>query len=366
MYAVGLGAERQVMDRIESMGSNLIIVTAGRTRVVGGMIRRSSLSKTLKPADSRAIVKACPSVELAAGSMKRSIIVHYRGVRVKTGLVGLEPDGFSIRNIPIEKGRPYTPSDERAKRRVAVFAPTAAKNCFDDENPIGKTVRLANQPFRIIGLTGIKGANLEGADQDDTVYIPLSVAMRRLVNVNYIEEIYVKAREGVHLSRAEDEIKVVLRKQHRLGKREDDFSVYNQLDLIRLQRGMARSLTLAIVSVSALAWIIGGVGILAVMLMSVRERRSEIGLRRALGARKKDIGYQFLFEACLLAALGGLSGLLFGFAGAWFTDAMGWAPVRVSWLTAFTALGLSIFLGLISGIYPAIRAARLAPVEALG
>jgi putative ABC transport system permease protein len=367
MVAVGFGAERQIVKRIESMGTNLVFIVAGKTRVSGGQFRRSSLSKTLKPEDVRAITAECPSVQMAAGSIKRSIIIRHKGETVKTGLIGIEPEGFVIRNLGVTQGRAYTEDEERAKRRVVVFAPTAAKNTFGEESPLGEAVRLARQPFRVIGLTAPKGMDLNGSDQDDKVFVPLSTAMRRLVNVDYLDTIFVKVRDGRNLSRAEEEIKRIIRKQHKVkDPRNDDFSVYNQLDLIKLQKGTARTLTLLITSAASLAWLVGGIGILAVMLMAVRERRSEIGLRRALGARDVDIRYQFLFEAGILAGAGGMSGLLIGLFGTWLTAKMGWGQPIVSWPTALGAISASIILGLICGYYPATRAARLTPIEALG
>jgi putative ABC transport system permease protein len=366
MVSLGMGAERRIIERIESMGTNLVFIVAGKTRISGGQFRRSSLSKTLKPGDVRAIKAECPSVQMAAGSIKRSIIIRHQGETVKTGLIGLEPDGFAIRNFTFDQGRAYTEDEERSKRRVVVFAPTPAENTFGEKSPIGKAVRLARQPFRIIGLTAAKGVDLNGSDQDDKVFVPLSTAMRRLVNVDYLDTIFVKVRDGVPLSRAEKQIKTIIRKQHKIKNQNDDFSVYNQLDLIKLQKGTARTLTLLITSTAALAWLVGGIGILAVMLMAVRERRSEIGLRRALGARDVDIRYQFLFEAGMLAGTGALSGLLIGLFGTWLTAKMGWGQTILSWPTAAGAISASILLGLVCGYYPATRAARLTPIEALG
>jgi putative ABC transport system permease protein len=277
----------------------------------------------------------------------------------------LEPDGFAICKLIPDKGGTYSQAEERSRRRVAVFAPTAAKNAFEGADPVGKSVRLGRQPFRVIGLTALKGTDLNGSDQDDKVFVPLQTAMRRLVNVDYLDTIFAQAVDGVPLPLAEAEIRAALHKRHRLGEKADDFSVYNQLDLIRLQTETARSLTFLIGSVAALAWMVGGVGILAVMLMSVRERRSEIGLRRALGARAGDVRYQFVFEAGLLASVGALSGLAVGLLGVWVTHLIGWGPVLVPWTAALVALGMSVLLGLLCGVYPALKASRLSPVEAL-
>ena len=365
MVAFGMGAERKIVERIESMGTNLIVVTADQTRLSGGKLRRIGSAETLKKEDVRAIAAQCPSVRMAAGSIKRSIILRYKGNTVKTTLVGLEPDGFAICNLIPARGSVYSKAEERSRRRVAVFAPTAARNAFGGIDPVGHAVRLGRQPFRVMGLTMGKGTDLNGSDQDDKVFVPLQTAMRRLVNVDYLDTIFAQARDGIPLPSAETEIRTVLRKQHRLGNRADDFSVFNQLDLIRLQKGTARSLTLLVGSVAALAWMVGGVGIMAVMLMSVRERRSEIGLRRALGARAGDVRYQFVFESVFLASAGAVSGLLVGLVGVWAIHMFGWGPVLIPWPAALAALGLSVLLGLVCGVYPALKASRLSPVEAL-
>lgn len=365
MVAVGMRAERQVIERIEAMGTNLIVVTAGQTRKSGGKVRRIQSAKTLKPSDVRAIATRCPSVHKASGSIRRSIILRHKGNTVKTTLVGLEPDGFTICNLVPENGRVHGAAEERSKRRVAVFAPTAAHNTFAGTSPVGEAVRLGRQPFRTIGLTAPKGADFNGTDMDDRVFVPLATAMRRLVNVDYLDTIFVQAADGVPLHVAEAEIKAVLRKQHRLGNKADDFSVYNQLDLIRLQKETARSLTLLIGAVAALSWLVGSVGILAVMLMSVRERRSEIGLRRALGARAGNILWQFVFEAVILALAGTITGLMLGLLGIWITHATGCGPTVIPWSAALLTVGSSIFLGFACGVYPAVKASRLSPVAAL-
>ncbi|BBO82576.1 multidrug ABC transporter substrate-binding protein [Desulfosarcina ovata subsp. sediminis] len=365
MIAVGMGAERKVIERIEAMGTNLIVVTNDQTRKSGGTVRRIQAAKTLKQSDVSAIAVRCPSVSKAAGSIRRSIILRYKGNTVKTTLVGLEPDGFSICRLVPEAGRLYGAAEERSRRRVAVFAPTAAGNTFEGATGVGEAVRLGRQPFRAIGRTAPKGADFNGTDMDDRVFVPLATAMRRLVNVDYLDTIFAQAADGVPLHVAEEEIKTVLRQRHRLGNRADDFSVYNQLDLIRLHKETARSLTLLIVTVAALSWVVGGVGILAVMLMAVRERRSEIGLRRALGAKAGDVLWQFVFEAVILALAGAVSGFILGLVGIWITHATGWGPTLIPWPAAFLAVGASIFLGFACGVYPAIKASRLSPVVAL-
>lgn len=365
MVAVGMGAERKVVERIEAMGTNLIVVTADQTRKSGRTVRRIQSAKTLKQGDVRAIVARCPSVDKAAGAIRRAIILRYKGHTVKTTLVGLEPDGFAICNLAPEAGRVHGAAEERSRRRVVVFAPTAAANTFEGTTVVGEAVRLGRQPFRTIGLTAPKGADVNGTDMDDRVFVPLATAMRRLANVNHLDTIFFQAADGIPLHEAEADIKAVLRERHRLGNRPDDFSVYNQLDLIRLQKETAHTLTLLIGTVAALSWVVGGVGILAVMLMAVRERRSEIGLRRALGARAGDVLWQFVFEAVLLALAGAVAGLMLGLVGIWITHAAGWGPTLIPWPAVFLTVGASIFLGFACGVYPAIKASRLSPVGAL-
>lgn len=365
MIAVGLGTKCEIHEKVQSLGSNLMVVVAGQMRVSGGKIRRASVSKTLTPADARAIATMCPSVERAAGAMKQSIMIQYRGKSVKTRLTGMDPDGFAIRNIRIDRGRLFTKDEERLKRRVVVFAPTAAKNTFGDIFIPGQPIRLAGQPFRTIGRIASKGTDLSGSDQDDEIFVPLSTAMKRLVNVDTIDSIFIRLRDGFSFEKAGAEIRQILRKRHRLENRADDFSIFSQLDMAKLQEETSRTLSTAVISLVALSWIVGGIGIFSVMLMSVRQRRSEIGLRRALGARAKDIRFQFILESALIAAAGGITGLSLGITGIWMINATGWAPAVLPWLSAAGALAASVLLGLLTGLYPAMRAARLAPATAL-
>jgi putative ABC transport system permease protein len=365
MAGVGLGAREHLEQRLRAMGSNLLVVTAGQSKISGGRLRRYRPAQTLRASDARAIRMHCPSLVTAAGSFKRSIIASYKGREVRTTFMALEPEGFEVRNLRLARGRCYTTSEERSKRRVLVLGPTAARNIFGDKDPLGQTVRLARQPFRVIGITASRGMDLGGDDQDNAVYLPLSVGASRLAELDHIETIYMKAVSRRHMAAAAREVRSVLRQRHRLRERPDDFSIHSQLDLVRLERDSAQALTSLAGTVAVLTWLMGAMGIVAVMLVAVRERRWEIGLRLSVGARPQDIRVQFLLEACVLAAGAGLAGVMLGALATWLADASGLWPTVASWPPALASLVGSLVLGLVCGTYPAWRASRLSPLQAL-
>jgi putative ABC transport system permease protein len=248
---------------------------------------------------------------------------------------------------------------------VAVLGPTAAENLFGQTDPIGLQFRIGRVPFEVIGLTAPKGTDANGLDQDDLILVPLGSAMRRLFNVDHIDTIYVQARSTQLLGQAEEEIRELLRQRHRLRDRPDDFTIQNQATLLATERETAQSMTLLVGSVGGISLTVGGVGILAVMLISVRERTPEIGLRRALGATRGDIRFQFLVESALLAGTGGLVGVFGGVVAALAVSQLGYWETVISWPAALGGLGFSVAVGLVFGIYPAVRAAALEPIEAL-
>jgi putative ABC transport system permease protein len=365
MVAAGRGAQKQILDRVRSMGTNLIIVHAGQTRIVAGRERQLSRVSTLVPADAKAIVADCPSVALAAASVSRALVIRWEDETANTSVVGMDVPGFEIRNVAADAGRLYSEEEGRALQRVAVVGPTAAGNLFGGANPVGQTIRLGRVPFEVIGTTRRRGVDLNGADQDDVIFIPLGTAMRRLLNVTYLGSIYVRAISTQAMGGAELEIRDLLRARHRLGGRADDFTIQNQEALLSTERETSRSLTLLIGGVAGISLLVGGVGILGVMLISVRERRTEIGLRRALGARRPDIRLQFLLESMLLAGAGGVAGVAVGTGGALAASAFGLRETLVSWPVAAVAVLFSSVLGVFSGMYPAWRAAAVEPIDAL-
>ena len=365
MVAAGQGAQKQILDRIRGMGTNLIVVNAGQTRIIAGRQRQMSTVTTLVPEDAEAIAQECPSVSLVAPSVTKKLTVRWEGETANTEVVGLGASGFAIRNIELAKGRFFMEEENRALQRVAVIGPTVRKNLFGNISPIGLNIRLGRVPFEIIGITSPKGIDQNGADQDDILIVPIRTAMRRLLNVSYVQSIYVQTRDSSLMGHAEAEIRDLLRTRHRLRERPDDFTIQNQETLLEAERETSQSMTLLVGSVAGISLLVGGVGILAVMLISIRERRNEIGLRRALGARRPDIGLQFLIESTLLAGSGGVIGVIIGVGSAYGLSRLGYWETLISWSSTAVALVFSLVLGIFFGIYPASRAAGLKPIEAL-
>jgi len=365
MASAGKGAERNVLGRIRSMGTNLVVVNAGQVRVFGGRRRSIDTVTTLRAKDAAAMAAECPSVAAAAPAVVRKLAVRSESETTNTSVWALTAEGLGIRAIRPSRGALFTDDDGRARRRVAVIGRTVRRNLFGSTDPVGRTIRIGRVPFVVTAVFKAKGADINGTDQDDVVFVPLRTALRRLFNQSHVDTIYVRARGSRHLGRAEKEIRALLRRRHRLGGKPDDFTIQNQSTLLETEQETAQALTLLIGSAAGLSLLVGGVGILAVMLISVGERTREIGLRRALGARRGDIRNQFLFESGLLSVTGGLLGAAAGVAStAAFPILALWDAV-IAWPSVALGVGIALFLGVVFGLYPALRASSLEPVEAL-
>jgi putative ABC transport system permease protein len=365
MVSAGKGAQKRILDRIRNMGTNLIVVNAGQTQIIAGRQRQMTTVRTLVLADAEAMAKECPSVALVAPFVSKKLTVRWEDQTANTIAVGMAATGFSIRNFEAARGRLFSEEEDRALKRVAVLGPTVAKNLFGEAGAVGLSIRIGRAPFEVIGVTAPKGIDQNGTDQDDLIIVPLGTAMRRLLNVTYVQSVYVQARDAASMGEAESEIRELLRARHRLRGRPDDFTIQNQETLLATEREASESMTVLIGSVAGISLLVGGVGILAVMLIAIRERRGEIGLRRALGARRRDIRMQFLIESVLLAGTGGATGVLVGTACAYGLSALGYWETLISWPSAAMAFGFSAILGVFFGMYPASRAAGLEPIEAL-
>jgi putative ABC transport system permease protein len=365
MVSAGKGAQKRILDRIRNMGTNLIVVNAGQTQIISGRQRQMTTVKTLVLQDGEAMARECPSVALVSPFVSKKLTVRWEDQTANTLAVGMAATGFSIRNFDAARGRLFSEEEDRALKRVAVLGPTVARNLFGEANPIGLSIRIGRVPFEVIGVTASKGIDQNGTDQDDLMIVPLGTAMRRLLNVTYVQSVYVQAGDTASMGRTESEIRELLRIRHRLRGKPDDFTIQNQETLLATEREASQSITFLIGSVAGISLLVGGVGILAVMLISIRERRGEIGLRRALGARCRDIRLQFLIESVLLAGTGGATGLLVGIACAYGLSALGYWETLISWPSAAMAFGFSAILGVFFGMYPASRAAGLEPIEAL-
>ena len=365
MVSIGKGAEKRIVKLIRNMGTNLVVVNAGQTRIIAGRQRQIENVTTLLAGDAEAIVRDCPSAAGAAPAIVRKSVARWEAENYNASVLGITRSGFALRNLTIVSGRIFDEEEDRARRRVAVVGPTVVENLFLGKNPIGLKFRINRVPFEVIGMTAPKGTDINGMDLDDIVVVPLGTAMRRLFNVTYVQTIYVQARSAGLLDRVENEITLLLEQRHRLRNRPDDFTIQNQATLLATEKETTSSMTALIGSVAAISLLVGGVGILAVMLISVRERAREIGLRRAVGACRLDIRNQFLVESSLLAGAGGILGVIFGILTALAVSAFGYWETVISWPAVGYGFAFSVSVGLIFGIYPAVRAANLEPIQAL-
>ncbi|HBZ57002.1 MAG TPA: hypothetical protein DEO88_16485 [Syntrophobacteraceae bacterium] len=365
MVSAGQGAQKRILDRIRNMGTNLIVVNAGQTQIIAGRQRQMTTVKTLVAEDAEAMAKECPSVALVAPFVSKKLTVRWEDQTANTIAVGMAASGFAVRNFDVARGRFFSEEENRALKRLVVLGPTVAKNLFGTADPVGMTIRIGRVPFEVIGMTAPKGIDQNGTDQDDLIIVPLGTAMRRLLNVTYVQSVYLQAKDTQSMGRAESEVRELLRTRHRLRGKPDDFTIQNQETVLATEREASQSMTFLIGSVAGISLLVGGVGILAVMLIAIRERRGEIGLRRALGARCLDIRVQFLIESILLAGTGGATGVLSGVGCAYALSALGYWETLISWPSTAFAFVFSVVLGIFFGIYPASRAARLEPIEAL-
>ncbi len=366
MVALGRGAERRVVERVRALGTDLLIVTAAPSPRIAGRVRQVETSTLLRSQDAPAILEALPRARSAAPAMHRSLVVRADGRNTTVAVTGTTPDGLRIRGITAARGRLWDADEERMLRRVAVVGPVLATTLFGRDEPVGREVRLGNVPFEIIGLASARGVDPGGADLDNAISIPLQTALRRVVNVPYVDALYVQGRGTAELEQLEVEVRDFLRERHRIREgAAEPFVLRNQAVILRTERTAARALDRLTVGVATLAAMVGGIGILAVMLIAVRERQREIGLRRALGARRRDIQLQFLVESVLVAGAGGAGGVVLGALVAVIGSRLATWTLDISWLAALASLAGSVLLGIAVGTLPAMRAARLESVAAL-
>jgi putative ABC transport system permease protein len=367
MTAVGRGSEQKVMAGIRSMGTNLISISAGKVMLIAGRERQGAVVTTLTPQDAIAVQsEASDLMFLVAPAQSRRLPVKFEEVGLKTNIVGTTPEFLEIRNLHLEAGEMFDEQNDRAASRVAVVGQTMVRDLFGKTNALGQTIRIGKVPFQIIGVLSPAGVDINGADQDDQILVPLRTAMRRVFNVTHISNIYIQVRSEKQMDPCAARLNEILRTRHRLRTgRPDDFTIQNQAELLKAQQETQSAFTSLTVGVASLSLAVGGVGILAVMLMSVRERVKEIGLRRALGARRGDILFQFLVEAVMLSLSGGIAGVLVGIAATFVVAHFaGWQPILVPQTFAL-AVAASAGIGLLFGTIPARKASLASPIHSL-
>ena len=367
MLAVGQGAQTMVNQAISSMGSNLLIVVPGATS--SGALRSGSGSvQTLTMGDAQAIT-SLPSVKAAAPLITGTAQLNYGANNWSTVVTGVTPDYFEVRDWGTESGALFTEVDLRSATRVVLLGQLTAKNLFGDEDPTGKTVRIKNSPFLVAGVLTAKGQSLDGRDQDDAVFIPLTTGQRQVFGNQFpgtIRFLMAQAESAEMMEEAEAEINQLLRQRHRIAEgMENDFTVRNMAALTAVASGAAKVMSIMLGAIASVSLLVGGIGIMNIMLVSVTERTREIGIRMAIGANRRAILAQFLLEALVICILGGLAGIAIGIGGAWAVSQAVGMVVVITFGTVVLAFAFASAVGIFFGFYPARKAAALKPVEAL-
>lgn len=366
MAAVGQGAERRLMAQVGAMGTDLVVIRPAQAPRVAGRTQQSTTLTTFRPADVTALREESNLAREAAGEVRRTQVVRWEGRNTTTTVSGTSVEGLALRNLAAASGRVFDDEEDRQRRLVALVGRSVVRTLFGAVDPVGLELRIGNTPFEVIGVLQPRGTDPGGADLDHVVVIPLETAMRRVLNVPYLDAIYVQARSSDQLDAVEREALEIMARRHRVrAGAASPFVVLNQAVLLRTERGTAQAMRGLILGVSSLALMVGGVGIVALSLLSLRERTREIGLRRAVGARRQDIQVQFLVESAMLGGLGGVLGVLAGFLAAGLAAGLGPWDLVLSWRAAGLGLLGSLTLGLAVGVIPAMRAARLDPITAL-
>lgn len=367
MVSIGNGAKRKMAEQFEKMGANMIAVNSGKMGKVIGREQQISLATTLTLKDAEAIVEECSSVEKVVPTADTYVKIKYGSASTMSMVQGATADFPEVKNFRINEGRFFTGKEDKLVKRVAVLGYQAQTDLFGDKNPIGEIILIKNIPFEVIGILASKGVSVEGTNEDKIIIIPIQTSLRRVLNRDYLNRIFVKAKNKNVMNSAENEIESLLRKRHKLNirEKENDFTLDNKLNAMNAEKESSQMFTWLIVGIAGISLLVGGVGVLAVMLLSIRERTGEIGLRISVGARKKDIVWQFMSEASMLGILGGMIGVVAGLLMAWTIG------VTTQWQTyisidsiAFSVV-FSITIGLIFGVFPALKAASLDPILAL-
>jgi putative ABC transport system permease protein len=370
MVSVGAGAEAQVEELIRSLGANLIIVLPGTTTSAGVRLGHGT-RLTLTEEDAAAIQREIQSVHVAAPSVRGGGQVVFGNLNWSTLIYGVTPEYLVAREWEIAAGRGFTRDEVKGAAKVALLGETVVENLFSGGNPIGQIIRIKRVPFRVIGVLRGKGQTPLGQDQDDTIMIPLSTAKKRVlggrrVSGKSVGAVVVKVREAEFVQDTEEQIKALLRQRHRLrSSQDDDFFLRNLSQILETRAESSRAMSLLLAAVASVSLVVGGIGIMNIMLVSVTERTREIGLRMAVGARSRDILTQFLIEAVTLSLIGGLIGIALGMGGSIAITLSGGWPMIIEIESVFLAFGFAAAVGIFFGFYPARKAANLDPIEAL-
>lgn len=360
------GGREQVLEKIRRLGTNVLVVSAEQSRASGGRARTGSIVTTLNEPDYQALRREVPG-------LGRSSALASGGLRLKAGflskvapVVGVEPDYFPIKSWGLAEGEFFEAEDLRRSSRVALLGHTVARDLYGDDNPVGQRLFINRVPFEVAGVLAKRGQGLDATNEDQQVYVPLTTAMRRLFNIDYYGAIVFEVGDATGLDRAAADIGEILRVRHRISAfRPDDFRVGSQKDLIETQVASANRLGFLVRWIGLSGLFVSGLGVLAIAWIAVRDRTTEIGTRRALGATAPDVFFQFAFEAMVLAAIGAALGLGVGWIASWLTARQAALPFIFDGGNAVLALGMALLLNFVFASWPALRAARMDPIRAL-
>ena len=364
LVSIGNGVKQDIQNSISSLGSNLLMVMPGAPRTPG--VRPSAGSmKSLKVSDYEAISKL-DGVKAASPMTNGSYVVIYQNKNWTTSVSGVSYNYLDVNNWSMKSGRLLSEKNVQNRERVAVVGKTVVKNLFGDEDPVGAEIRVKNIPFRIIGVLNSKGSGAMGNDQDDMVVIPYTTAMERVEGVDYLRMIYVVGKDENGIDRLQSDIENLLRVRHGIKDTNlDDFNIQNMNSIMETMEETTGTLTLFLGAVAAISLVVGGIGIMNIMLVSVTERTREIGVRKALGATYSVIVTQFLIEAVVISLMGGIIGIILGIGSSKLIGMASGMSTVISVPTIVMSFAFSMAIGLIFGIYPARKAAKLNPIDAL-
>jgi putative ABC transport system permease protein len=370
MIAVGTGAQQRVAEQMKSLGSNIMLVLPG-TQTASGVRMGAQTGQNLTEDDAAAIAREVPEVQVAAPSNRSSAQVVAGNLNWATQIIGTTNDYFDARDWPLADGRLFEAGEMQGSGKVAIVGQTVARQLFGDLDAVDQVMRIRNVPVTIVGVLSAKGQNSFGQDQDDVVVVPISTLRNRIQGgqagqVQRVGTISVKVWQGQSMQAAEEGIRQLLRQRHRVPPgAEDSFTVRNLTEVLQAQESASRVMTLLLAAVAGVSLVVGGIGIMNIMLVSVTERTREIGLRMAVGARSRDILVQFLIEAMTLSLAGGVIGVLLGALATWAVAALAGWRVALTGSSILLAAGFSAAVGVFFGFYPARRAASLLPIQAL-
>ncbi len=366
MVSIGQGSSSSITSSIESLGSNLLMVSPGFQRGVGQQVRSSRGSSSTLTLDDAESIEDLEGVAAVAPQYSTQVQVTAKGTNTNTSIYGVTSVYTEVRNVEIASGTFITDSQNDSKSKVAVLGPTTAEDLFGEGvDPTGRTIRIKGMDFKVIGTTISKGSS-GMSNSDDVIYIPLSTALQYIGGSNKLSTISIQGETQEVLSQLETDVETLLMERHDIGSEDDiDFQIMNQADIVESMSTITGTLTILLASIAGISLLVGGIGIMNMMLTTVTERTREIGLRKAIGAKKGDITVQFLAEAVTLTFLGGVIGVAIGWLASLAIQQFGGVTTVISWVSIVLAFGVSAAIGIIFGYYPAWRAAKLNPITAL-